>query len=198
MNLQDKTVEQLIQLFTVAQAQIETQFLAACRILVELRRRGRSRPEWSEGIWAWKDAVVKGEASPRMVLLLARAPIMIHGLLPLPVAQQERLVDGEKITVAVLGANNEVVAEEQTLATIQQSTFMRVFTDSGMRDFEAQKRVLLDRGAVRRSHRSNNHTTVRVDKKTDELIVGQVRVRAVDAVSALMKLGYRVERLATT
>lgn len=194
-DLKSLTVSGLVERLNQLQGHLETHLLEACKVVVELRLRGKSNPEWREGVFRWADQIVRGDVSPKMVLMLGDSPLMINSLKALPSAEQDRLLNGGTVTVAVLAAGNVVISEQQAIATMSPTTFSRVFFEGSVRSFADQKRLLLDRSKLKKSHRSDLPTEIRVDLQTEELIVGQVRVKAVEAVSALLKLGYRIERV---
>ncbi|UTU09738.1 hypothetical protein CcrBL47_gp454 [Caulobacter phage BL47] len=193
-NLGILSLSELVARFTDARADLEANMKEACILLMELRRRGQSKPAWRKGVFQWAEQVANGSLHPRAALIMGESTQMIRGILGLPPEEQLRIAEGGVVTVAILRTDGVVVAEDQSIPQMSQVTFDLVFDQGVVRTFDAQKKILLDRASKRRAHRSPNPVEIRVDRQSEEVIVGQVRLSVQELATALNQLGFKVER----
>lgn len=167
-----------------------------CCILMEQYNRGELDPSMRQGVFKWFPQIARGELDPLAAYTLDGMDARVRSMVGLPLEEQRRLANGGTVTVASLTREGKVIAEDKALYQISARDFETVFDSGKVRPFLAQKAIITKRPKPTPgvAHRSNVPIDIRVDARTEEIIIGQLRVPALDIATALRKLGFRVER----
>jgi hypothetical protein len=190
----EMTIQELNDRWAKARADLEHNLVDACLILIEFRRRGQSRAAWRQGVFRWATEIASGKLDPLAALTLSESAVMINSIIGMPLEEQRRLAEGGDVEVAVLRTDGEVVLEKQSLATMPMTTFARVFDEGAVRSYDAQRRLLVDRTSPQNAHRSSLPLNIRVSVATEEIIVGQIRLKVSEVALALSQMGFEVRR----
>lgn len=166
-----------------------------CDILLEQQDRGELDPSMRKGVLQWYRAIAQRQLHPDVVLFLAGDASRVRSMIGLPLDLQRRLARGEPVTLATHNERGDIVAEDKRIERMTRREFNLAFAPGELRPFAAQKALLAVRGARGTStRRSSVPINIRVDVATEEIVVGQLRLRAAEVALALGQLGFRVTR----
>lgn len=168
-----------------------------CCILMLQYDRGHLDPAMRVGVFKWFPQIARGELDPMTALTLDGMDARIRAMVGLPLVEQKRLAKGGTVVVATLGKDGKIVTDDRAIYQLSARDFEMVFDAGKVRAFNAQKAILAARTKPKPStaHRSSVPLDIRVDVSAEEVIVGQMRIKASELIEALAKLGFTCRRL---
>lgn len=188
------TPDLIAEFNSVMKLHVEGHIKRASEILVVLHARGERLPAMREGVLRWFAPLAEGTLTPKAAITFAGVGSIVRKLIGCTPELQDRLANGEKISVAVHNNAGEIVIEQRTLLQLTTRQLDLVFDEgSGLRGTLRQKRLLAQRKPdVRRSTVAIN---IRADAATGEIVCGQMRFKPDQLTAALKDLGFKIERL---
>lgn len=192
MNLAKASNAALVQRFHRLSNLTCTALREGCKILVELEKRGENVGPLSRGLFRYYRQIANGSLAPAAVLAFAGNTFVLPRLMALPVAEQRKYADGAPVPVVEHNQEGKLVTVEKPLRHLVMREAELVFTDSGIRPVDAQKRLVAKR--VKQTHRSAVPLAIRADMATEEIVIGQLRVKVAELYTPLKKLGFDLVR----
>jgi hypothetical protein len=160
--------------------------LRMAAIVAELERRGVDLADLRLGLVGYLRQIAHGRLAARAVVRFAERPLLLRSVSSLPLPDQERLAEGERVQLAVHqeGAVTHRLVDPLDLSADQ---VRRVFGRDGLRTVEQQVPLLEERRAAPRK-RAPRRGTVSADSERSGLRIGRSFAPLEEVLAALAEL----------
>ncbi|MBB4207270.1 hypothetical protein [Roseinatronobacter bogoriensis] len=187
----DMDAAALRAIFDEALSQLDLFLRDACICYLALLDQGAELPLLHPA-FRHAEAIATGALSPRVAMRHATNRNIIGAMAGLPLDLQDRLVDGEKVKIAVMSDQGRIHSDEVCLEQMSPEQMRRAFGADGVRDWQVQGELLI-KGQSVQSSRAPSKPVIRVDRETRDIIINRVRVSPEDLEPAFAALGLQVK-----
>jgi hypothetical protein len=123
------TYEQLAEALRQTLESTEKAVYQGCLILRQMKRMKRWHPVMNADLFRRFVEVAEGRLSVKAAIKFSRDGGFLSVLERLPLAEQDRLVDGEEIPVVGINSHGQIARMDSPLAQLSAADLPRVFSD---------------------------------------------------------------------
>lgn len=181
------TVSELKSAFFQSLEVTVSHFQRLAEIWRELQNRGEDMSPYREGIAIYIELIAHGRLRADFVVRYAGQKTLLNAISLLPVDQQDQVLQSESVELVEPESQGGFKVTEIKLSELPSRLIQQVFSETGLRSPDEQKKLLIRReGRPRPKASLRKARKVKIDQESQVLIAGGL---AVDLPKVLTVLG---------
>lgn len=160
----------------------------------ELTRRGVDLSDLRSGLAIYLPRISRGELAAEAVVAFAGQRLLLQYIAGMPLDEQRRYAEGEKIQIAEHGDDGQITVIERRMTDMTGRQVMLAVADGKIRPVHAQTKSLARQMLAPTKKRRQNGSTARISARDGMIQIGRVRLEPQDLAASLRALGFELVR----